>query len=334
MVENQEIIKDLANREGQQEIAKAIVNFGSLRNALRSEEAAIVSERMSNRSYYYACESEKFADAASSAAKSAVESVSSEISNVVTSSVTDIADYFGIARVESLNNYLPITGGTLTGSLFIAGANDRVVGFDVKNNGTNFDCGWNFENRDGAGFALRSVDFGSNNSTDRGAFHFWARNDTTSPELVGKPDGTLTWDGGNVITSKGGSMDSGLMFKPNTLEESDGTSVESVGGSKGTNPEEDTYYTMCIARDSNTSINSNSVSCRFGCLETKVKTDGYVSTGITAYKNETDSTVSATLSVNVDSSGNKSVKLDDNVIATFDSSGKLVFPNGTSMWVI
>lgn len=73
MVENQGIIKDLANREGQQEIAKAISNFGALRNALRAEAAAAVSERMSNRSYYWACESERYADIAKTQADRAQE---------------------------------------------------------------------------------------------------------------------------------------------------------------------------------------------------------------------------------------------------------------------
>lgn len=132
--------------------------------------------------------------------------------------VASYGDWVEIPTTDLLNSlYLPLSGGTMTGSLFMTRANDRVIGFNIKDNGTNFDCGWNFENRDGAGFALRSVDFGGNNSTDKGAFHFWARNDTTSPELVGKPDGTLTWNGNDVITSAGGTMTGSINMKDKAL---------------------------------------------------------------------------------------------------------------------
>jgi hypothetical protein len=102
-----------------------------------------------------------------------------------------------------VGNYLPITGGTLTGDLFFDGYNNRVFGIKRTSSdagtsvGTNIDVGWDYNNRDGAGAFFRSVDAG-----DRaGDFGFYARNATDLCELVGKPDGTLTWGNANVLTS-------------------------------------------------------------------------------------------------------------------------------------
>ena len=98
-----------------------------------------------------------------------------------------------------VGNYLPLTGGTLTGDLFFTGYNNRM--FCIKRTyspvGTNIDVGWDWSNRDGSGAYFRSVDAG-----DRaGDFGFYARNATDLCELVGKPDGTLTWGNSPILTS-------------------------------------------------------------------------------------------------------------------------------------
>lgn len=133
---------------------------------------------------------------------------------------------------------LSLSGGTMTGPLFMTGANDRIVGFEVKDDGTNFDCGWNFANRDGAGFALRSTDF----NNDGGSFHFWARNATNSPELVGKPNGTLTWNGSNVITAAGGTMTGNLKFSSGYISKSTDTAALSLNG--GSDNESGAYLNL------------------------------------------------------------------------------------------
>ena len=101
-----------------------------------------------------------------------------------------------------VGNYLPITGGTLTGDLFFDGYNNRVFGIkrtsasaqDVINN---INIGWDWTNRDGAGAFFRSSEAGVN----AGDFGFFARNATQNCELLGKPDGTLTWDNSPILTS-------------------------------------------------------------------------------------------------------------------------------------
>jgi hypothetical protein len=102
-----------------------------------------------------------------------------------------------------VGNYLPLTGGTLTGDLFFAGYNNRKFGIKLtaagtgQPTGTNIDVGWDWDDRDGAGAFFRS----SEATTNAGDFGFFARNATQNCELLGKPDGTLTWGNANVLTS-------------------------------------------------------------------------------------------------------------------------------------
>lgn len=59
------------------------------------------------------------------------------------------------------------------------------------------DVGWNFANRDGAVLGLRS----SSHPTQAGHFQLNASNDTDSAVLIGKPDGSLTWNGKSLINN-------------------------------------------------------------------------------------------------------------------------------------
>ena len=61
-----------------------------------------------------------------------------------------------------VGNYLPLTGGTLTGDLLFTGYNNRVFGIKRTYSpvGTNIDVGWDWSNRDGSGAYFRSVDAG------------------------------------------------------------------------------------------------------------------------------------------------------------------------------
>ena len=58
------------------------------------------------------------------------------------------------------------------------------------------DIGYPYADASGALLALRSV----NHTSEPGAFVLFAKDATTQKVLVGKPDGTLTWDGKNVLT--------------------------------------------------------------------------------------------------------------------------------------
>lgn len=106
--------------------------------------------------------------------------------------------------ISATGNYLPLTGGTMTGNLFFEGYNSRVFGIKLTNYaagmpvGTNIDVGWDWENKDGAGAYFRSSDAG----TQAGDFGIFARDaNGTEHTLRGKYDGTLTWGNANILTS-------------------------------------------------------------------------------------------------------------------------------------
>ena len=112
------------------------------------------------------------------------------------------------------HSYLPLSGGTMTGSIMFTGANDRGAGVDLNNNGTNFDIGWNWTNRDGAGFYLRSTDF---SATTGGGFGAYARNATNSYDLFGNPNGSLTWNGTSFSVGGGTGSLNGIATSANAL---------------------------------------------------------------------------------------------------------------------
>jgi len=94
-----------------------------------------------------------------------------------------------------LSVYTDGTVKTLNG-LKVDGSNSRVFGVLKGSNGDNVDIGWDWENKDGAGAYFRSSDY----SGQQGDFGFFARkSDGTTVQLVGKPDGTLTWNGQGIV---------------------------------------------------------------------------------------------------------------------------------------
>ena len=147
---------------------------------------------------------------------------------------------------QAAGDYLPLSGGTLTGNILFSGINNRVVGFQLTNNGSNLDIGWNWDNGDGAGFALRSTD---SSAGTPGSFDIFARNSTSGQKsLVGKPDGTLTWGGSNIITAAGGTITGTLVLSKTT--DASGTANNSpaliVGGAAtGAHIEIDANEILC-----------------------------------------------------------------------------------------
>ena len=138
-----------------------------------------------------------------------------------------------------VGNYLPLTGGTLTGNLYFEGYNNKVFGIkrtsasaqDVINN---IDVGWDWGNRDGAGAYFRSVEAGTN----AGDFGFYARNATDQCELVGKPDGTLKWGNSPILTSANVKTVNGQSIF--------GTGNISVGGTGGDADTVDGYHASSL----------------------------------------------------------------------------------------
>ena len=104
------------------------------------------------------------------------------------------------SQVPDLSStYLPLSGGTMTGDLFIAGANSKLFGFKRTNDNTNIDIGWEWSTNAGAGAEFRSNDF--TDASKRGAFIFFAKNSSgTYTQLVGTPAGSLTWGNNEVQT--------------------------------------------------------------------------------------------------------------------------------------
>lgn len=80
-------------------------------------------------------------------------------------------------------------------------SNNKMAGVIVGNNNTSFDIGWDWERRDGALLALRSIDYTTGNE---GAFSLLARDGTNSTALTGYPSGGLNW-GGTPVSLQGHS---------------------------------------------------------------------------------------------------------------------------------
>ena len=93
------------------------------------------------------------------------------------------------AKKTDLDDYLPLAGGTMTGVIKVSGylagninntSNVRIVGGTNASNGSALDL------------------YGKDNSTYAGRFTIVANDGTNSKYFIGKPDGTLTWDGNNI----------------------------------------------------------------------------------------------------------------------------------------
>lgn len=87
---------------------------------------------------------------------------------------------------------------------------------------------------------------------------------------------------------------------------------------KGTIPETSHWFTLGMATD-NTGSPTN--AHKFGQVETSVLTSGVTETSLSAFKNESGSTISASISVGYDSSGNAFTKAP--TPATTDNSTKI-----------
>ena len=87
------------------------------------------------------------------------------------------------------STYLPLSGGTVTGSI----TNTHNKGL-VATNSSHMDVGYDYNQANGGLIALRSANYTGN----PGGFEIFARSSSATKILSGKTDGTLTW-GGSVI---------------------------------------------------------------------------------------------------------------------------------------
>ena len=103
--------------------------------------------------------------------------------------------------IQQINSKLPLSGGTLTGIIYSASSSP--IRRNVDDSFLEFFGATTYKN--GAFLRLDGKD-----GPNAGAFKLQTGDGTTNRVLHGKPDGTLTWNGYNVITSAGGTMTGGI----------------------------------------------------------------------------------------------------------------------------
>ena len=120
-----------------------------------------------------------------------------------------------ITKIKSLvsttvADYLPLSGGTMTGSILFNASSPSIIG-NVTTGRISILSGSNIF--DGSTLQL----FGRNDSSYAGRFYLRASTkssaDSSGAEksLVGSADGSLTWNGSDVITSAGGTMTGNIL---------------------------------------------------------------------------------------------------------------------------
>ena len=95
------------------------------------------------------------------------------------------------------NNYLPLSGGTINGDLSFTGGSRKISLSNGKSQVVSFSNGV-YVNGDTADKPSSFIAFTNENGS---GFQVNAGNGTTSKRMIGKPDGTLTWDGQPIQTS-------------------------------------------------------------------------------------------------------------------------------------
>lgn len=98
---------------------------------------------------------------------------------------------------EKFKQYLPLSGGTMTGGISFTGVENVIRTLDT-NHWFRFFAGPTSD--DGARLSLAGKDIPNQN----GEFHLVANDGTNESTLLGKPDGTLQFVGKNIVRSING----------------------------------------------------------------------------------------------------------------------------------
>jgi hypothetical protein len=105
--------------------------------------------------------------------------------------------------IQQINSKLPLSGGTITGNLVIKGS---ICACKEKENNGYLLIGAGSTWNDASSLILYSHTY-TDNSSWCGSFALRSiSSDKVIKDLIGRPDGTLTWCGNDVITSAGGTM--------------------------------------------------------------------------------------------------------------------------------
>lgn len=107
------------------------------------------------------------------------------------------------ADKTELENYLPLSGGTMTGNVFW----NAETGFGIRCSDTFVDVGWHYSERTGSGIGFRGVGYSSN----PGGFMLYTRDAANSVALDAYADGRLQW-GGNHVTALPGGYVGGTIY--------------------------------------------------------------------------------------------------------------------------
>lgn len=102
-------------------------------------------------------------------------------------------------ELATADKYLPLSGGTLTGSLKLSAYAGYIQ--HTKTTGYLYICGGG-NTTDGAYMLLFGKDH-EESPINKGAFNIVATNGTNTKHLVGKPDGSLVWNGASVLNPTG-----------------------------------------------------------------------------------------------------------------------------------
>lgn len=94
-----------------------------------------------------------------------------------------------------VNNFLPLSGGTMTGNIFYNMNEGRIFIASTQNEEGRLRLLGGSGIANGAQLLLS----GKSNSSTAGQFQLGANDGTNNASLVGKPDATLTWGGKTVI---------------------------------------------------------------------------------------------------------------------------------------
>ena len=87
---------------------------------------------------------------------------------------------------------LPLSGGTMTGNIEYKTSNNLL--FNIHSEETYVNIGWIYTGNHGSLISLRNT----NHTNNPGGFEIFARNSSNEKTLIGKPDGTLTWNGKSI----------------------------------------------------------------------------------------------------------------------------------------
>lgn len=114
-------------------------------------------------------------------------------------SAADAAQAAANAAQATADACLPLAGGTMTGNVYVTGRQfwlAHVSGETQYRTVIQGATGWS----DGASVYLHGKDY-ADDATNKGVFQIRASDGTNGHTLLGKPDGTMTWGGFDVVIS-------------------------------------------------------------------------------------------------------------------------------------